>query len=320
MKGIMLKDLYENFYIKKNLAAYIFGVLFIGLAMIFIDSNFTFVLYTMLLSIAFGSCMLEAPYEQDEKANFYKLQFTFPLTKAEIVLSKYLLALISTGISLLIALVYALANVYLRPMVALREALTVWGLSICVSLVFISIVYIFYFLSGKKIGTFIYIAAALILGGLYGGSTVFCGHISRYSPACAEDMSGYEISSSFVLPIIRFRISTSVCFIPALPTYPTALIVFSGQSITNPSPLPNVSPFIAILWLRIAACSAVDILAAQLGFAPSHTMPPASAIVLTTVFSICSSVPPCRYVIPAPAPAAAHTAPQYAESDPIYLF
>ena len=40
MKGIILKDLYENFYIKKNLAAYIFGVLFIGLAMIFIDSNF----------------------------------------------------------------------------------------------------------------------------------------------------------------------------------------------------------------------------------------------------------------------------------------
>ena len=25
MKGIMLKDLYENFYIKKNLASYIFG-------------------------------------------------------------------------------------------------------------------------------------------------------------------------------------------------------------------------------------------------------------------------------------------------------
>ena len=31
----MLKDLYENFYIKKNLASYIFGALFIGLAMIF---------------------------------------------------------------------------------------------------------------------------------------------------------------------------------------------------------------------------------------------------------------------------------------------
>ena len=143
--------------------------------MIFIDSNFTFVLYTMLLSIAFGSCMLEAPYEQDEKANFYKLQFTFPLTKAEIVLSKYLLALISIGISLLIALVYALANVYLRPMVALREALTVWGLSICVSLVFTSVVYIFYFLLGKKIGTIIYVAAAAILGGMYGSSTVFIG-------------------------------------------------------------------------------------------------------------------------------------------------
>lgn len=35
MKGIMLKDLYENFYIKKNLASYIFGTLIIGLAAFF---------------------------------------------------------------------------------------------------------------------------------------------------------------------------------------------------------------------------------------------------------------------------------------------
>ena len=48
----------------------------------------------------------------------------------------------------------------------------------------------------------------------------------------------------------------------------------------------------------------MDIFAAQLGFAPSQTIPPASAIVLTTVFSICSNVPPHKYVIPAPAPAA----------------
>ena len=139
MKGIMLKDLYENFYIKKNLASYIFGALFIGLAMIFVDTNYTFILYTMILSIVFGSATLEGSYEQDEKANFYKLQFTFPITKAEIVISKYLLALICTGISVLIALFYALASVYLRHLLTLTEALTVLGLSICVSLVFTSV-------------------------------------------------------------------------------------------------------------------------------------------------------------------------------------
>lgn len=125
MKGIMLKDLYENFYIKKNLASYIFGALFIGLTSIFIDTKYAFILYTMLLTIAFGSSTLEASYEQDEKANFNKLQITFPMTKTEIVISKYLLALMCTGISVLIALVYVLANVYLNHMVTLAEALTV---------------------------------------------------------------------------------------------------------------------------------------------------------------------------------------------------
>ena len=62
MKGIMLKDLYENFYIKKNLASYIFGALVIGLAMIFLDTNYAFILYTMLLSILFGSATLEGSY------------------------------------------------------------------------------------------------------------------------------------------------------------------------------------------------------------------------------------------------------------------
>ena len=175
MKGIILKDLYENFYIKKNLASYIFGALFIGIAIIFVNTSYTFIFYTMLLTILFGSCTLEASYEQDEKSNFNKLQITFPLTKSEIVISKYLLALICTGISALLALIYALANVYLCRLITLTEALTVWGLSICVSLVFTGIVYIFYFLLGKKIGTIIYIAAALILGGMYGSSTVFFG-------------------------------------------------------------------------------------------------------------------------------------------------
>ena len=209
MKGIMLKDLYENFYIKKNLASYIFGALIIGLAAFFIDTSYAFILYTMLLTILFGSATLEASYEQDEKANFYKLQFTFPMTKAEIVVSKYLLALICTGISLLIALIYALASVYLRHLVTLTEALTVWGLSICVSLVFTSVVYIFYFLLGKKIGTIIYVAAAAILGGMYGSSTVFFG-IESYTSTDTAVRLCFLLPASVVVFVLSCLLSIQI--------------------------------------------------------------------------------------------------------------
>ena len=209
MKGIMLKDLYENFYIKKNLASYIFGTLIIGLVAFFIDTSYAFILYTMLLTIVFGSATLEASYEQDEKANFYKLQFTFPMTKAEIVVSKYLLALICTGISLLIALIYALASVYLRHLVTLTEALTVWGLSICVSLVFTSVVYIFYFLLGKKIGTIIYVAAAVILGGMYGSSTVFIG-IESYTSMDMAARLWFLLPASVVVFVLSCLLSIQI--------------------------------------------------------------------------------------------------------------
>ena len=209
MKGIILKDLYENFYIKKNLASYIFGALIIGLAAFFIDTSYAFILYTMLLTILFGSATLEASYEQDEKANFYKLQFTFPMTKAEIVVSKYLLALICTGISLLIALIYALASVYLRHLVTLTEALTVWGLSICVSLVFTSVVYIFYFLLGKKIGTIIYVAAAAILGGMYGSSTVFFG-IESYTSMDTAVRLCFLLPASVVVFVLSCLLSIQI--------------------------------------------------------------------------------------------------------------
>lgn len=209
MKGIMLKDLYENFYIKKNLASYIFGALIIGLAAFFINTNYAFILYTMLPSIVFGTATLEASYEQDEKANFYKLQFTFPMTKAEIVISKYLLALICTGVSLLFSLIYAMVTVYFRHLLTLAEAMTVWGLGICVSLVFTSVVYIFYFLLGKKIGTIIYMAAAVILGGLYGSSTVFFG-IESYTSMDTAVRLWFLLPASAVIFVLSCLLSIQI--------------------------------------------------------------------------------------------------------------
>ena len=94
-------------------------------------------------------------------------------------------------------------------------------------------------------------------------------------------------------------------------------MVSSTVSCTMPSPARNPRPASAISHPKMAASTAAEILAAQLALAPSHTMPPTLPSVFTTVAPICSRVPPRNQQIAAPAPHAAHTTPQNAESAPM---
>ena len=62
------------------------------------------------------------------------------------------------------------------------------------------------------------------------------------------------------------------------------------------------------------------ILAAQDGFAPSHTIPPTLQRVLLITLPRIASSAPCRNAMPQTAPTAAHTAPQKADKFPMYRF
>lgn len=99
MKGIILKDLYENFRIFKNGVSYLAAVLFLFLLIEAMQTGDLFSLkYCFMLITAFvfpllGCSSIESSLEQDEKVNFDKIQLTFPITKTEIVLSKYILGI-----------------------------------------------------------------------------------------------------------------------------------------------------------------------------------------------------------------------------------
>ena len=54
-------------------------------------------LIVVLLFPVMGSTLLQMTVEQDEKAEFDRIQLTYPLSKSEIVLSKYLGGLIVQG-------------------------------------------------------------------------------------------------------------------------------------------------------------------------------------------------------------------------------
>lgn len=173
MKGIMLKDLYDNFYIKKNLASYIFALCFVMVMGLLARTQFSFILYVELICSIFGSSALEAATEQDEKSGFNRLMLAFPVTKTQIVLSRYLLSLIFQLAAHLLALAYTLCHAFMWHTVAPAQALSVWLLSICISVSFTAVVYVMYFLFGKKIGMIIYIVIVMLLAGSYGASTVF---------------------------------------------------------------------------------------------------------------------------------------------------
>lgn len=88
MKGIILKDLYENFRIFKNGVSYLAAVLFLFLLIggmqngdLFTQKYFLMMI-TVLVFPVLGASAIEASLEQDEKVNFDKIQLTFPPYKS----------------------------------------------------------------------------------------------------------------------------------------------------------------------------------------------------------------------------------------------
>lgn len=133
MKGIILKDLYENFRIFKNGVSYLAAVLFLFLLIEAMQTGDLFSLkYFFMLITAFvfpllGCSSIESSLEQDEKVNFDKIQLTFPITKTEIVLSKYILGICFLTICNVFSLIFVFSFTSSHNKITLQEGLSAWG-------------------------------------------------------------------------------------------------------------------------------------------------------------------------------------------------
>ena len=174
MKGIILKDLYENFRIFKNGVSYLAAVLFLFLLIEAMQTGDLFSLkYFFMLITAFvfpllGCSSIESSLEQDEKVNFDKIQLTFPITKTEIVLSKYILGICFLTICNVFSLIFVFSFTSSHNKITLQEGLSAWGFGVLFSLVFFAVVNFAFFLLGRKLGLIVYIFIAKLLGGIYG--------------------------------------------------------------------------------------------------------------------------------------------------------
>lgn len=160
MRGIIYKDFLVAI-MPKNLLSTLANIA-VSIAVVYYFDN----MYGMALVVALalplsGSSLLQISMEQDELCSFDKIQLTFPLTKKQIILSKYLggfiMQLMFYVISLAVAYYY-----YMLGVASLTIALQVWVLGVIVGLIFFSMSYVGFYLLGNKKGTIMYFAFMII--------------------------------------------------------------------------------------------------------------------------------------------------------------
>ena len=164
MRGIIYKD-YLIAFLPKNIISMLANII-VSIGIVIFFPNYYGLALTVALAIPVsGSALLQMTMEQDEQSNFDKMQLTFPMTKKQIVLSKYIGGLMTQSVFYLFSLVVTLYY-YFTGVAEFIPALQLWILGIIVGLIFFGICYTGFYLLGNIKGSIMYmifmVAAAII--------------------------------------------------------------------------------------------------------------------------------------------------------------
>lgn len=106
--------------------------------------------------------VMQAAMEQDERVKFDDVMLTYPLTKREVVLARFIDNLLYIGINAAISMLAVLACVYIGKITDIQRGLLFWVIGIVVSLFTTAIFSVGFYLLGNKKGTIMYIVLVVI--------------------------------------------------------------------------------------------------------------------------------------------------------------
>ena len=109
--------------------------------------------------------------EQDEKVQFDEIMLTYPVTKKEIILARFIDNFIYMGINKVISVIMVLGYVYLGKTVDIRTGMFYVAAGIAVSLIATAVFSIGFYLLGNKKGTILYVGMVIIVALFYGLSS-----------------------------------------------------------------------------------------------------------------------------------------------------
>lgn len=103
MKGIIAKDIYENFFIRKRFASFLFNYVIVILINYFAKTIYGFIINAaILIPFIIIPSLIQASSGYDEKYSYEKLEITTPITRKDIIKAKYLLSLLFFLINIII--------------------------------------------------------------------------------------------------------------------------------------------------------------------------------------------------------------------------
>lgn len=163
MLGIVKKDFYDTFCIPKNSLASLGGYLALFVVAFLIGPDSAMMPLILVLCIPMTTVsVLQSALEQDAMVKFDEILLTYPLTKKEIVLARFIDNLIYVGINIVISILMMLAYVYGGKTTDLQTGLWYCAVGLVVSLVTTAVFSVGFYILGNKKGTILYIALALV--------------------------------------------------------------------------------------------------------------------------------------------------------------
>ena len=163
MLGIVKKDFYDTFCIPKNTLSSLGGYLALFvLAFLFGPDSAMMPVFLVLCIPMTTVAVLQSALEQDAMVKFDEILLTYPLTKKEIVLARFIDNMIYVGINAVISVLMMLIYVYGGKTTDLQEGLLYCALGVVVSLVTTAVFSVGFYILGNKKGTILYIALVLV--------------------------------------------------------------------------------------------------------------------------------------------------------------
>ena len=172
MWGIVKKDFYDTFCIPKNLLSNILGYLaMIILAVLMGQNRYMMMLFVVVCIPMTTISVFQMALEQNEKVQFDEIMLTYPVTKKEIILARFIDNFIYMGINTVISVIMVLGYVYLGKTVDIRTGMFYVAAGIAVSLIATAVFSIGFYLLGNKKGTILYVGMVIIVALFYGLSS-----------------------------------------------------------------------------------------------------------------------------------------------------
>ncbi len=157
MFGIIIKDYYESFCLKKNALGFIFSAVCLIIIIINMHNLYAYILLVAVTLPLIGISTLQYSMEQDEISKYDQILLTFPLTKKEIVKAKLISCLSFTALCHIIVNVSIfLIYTFLYKSVDIELGVIVLFCGIIFSYIFNAINTIGFFALGNKKGTILY--------------------------------------------------------------------------------------------------------------------------------------------------------------------